>query len=222
MLAVRTEQRQPVEVGSAQWWADWAERTSSRRPRADGLTSDRLIACALLLIDTEGLEALTVRRLAADLSTGSASLYRHVNSREELLVLLVDHVLGAIQLPDARLDGRTRVELLAAELRRVLLAHPNLLPALAASPLLGPNATRGAEFGLTSMLDAGHGPGPATAGYLAMIDYILGTVYFDTSRAGRTLPDQLGDVAVPNPDEVFAFGVTAFLDGLQARFPPRI
>ena len=97
----------------------------------------------------------------------------------------------------------------------------NQLPVpLAASPLLGPNATRGAEFGLTSMLDAGYGPGPATAAYLAMIDYILGTVYFDTSRAGRALPDQLGDVAVPDRDAVFTFGVTAFLDGLEARFPP--
>jgi len=226
MSAVRNDDGTPVaeigsvEIGSAEWWAEWGARCAGRRPRADGLTSDRLIAAALALIDSKGLDALTVRRLAAELSTGSASLYRHVASREELLVLLVDHVLGAIVLPNATLPGRSRVERLAAELRRVLIAHPNLLPALAASPLLGPNATRGAEFGLASMLDAGYGPGPATAGYLAMIDYILGTVYFDTSRAGRTLPDQLGEVAVPTADDVFTFGVTAFLDGLETRFPP--
>ncbi|MEO6125196.1 MAG: TetR/AcrR family transcriptional regulator [Ilumatobacteraceae bacterium] len=208
------------EVGSAAWWAEWAQRSASRRPRHDGLTSDRVIMTALALIDADGLEAMTVRRLAAELATGSASLYRHIASRDELLVLIVDHVLGDIVLPVAALPGRTRVEQLAAELRRVLIAHPNLLPALAASPLLGPNAIRGAEFGLGSMLDAGYGTWPATAGYLAMIDYILGTVYFDTSRAGRTLPDQIGEIDVPTADAVFTFGVTAFLDGLDSRFPP--
>ena len=197
-----------------------AVREVARRPRADGLSSELLIVTALALIDAEGLHALTMRRLAAELSTGSASLYRHVSSRDELLALIVDHVLGAIALPPVELPGRLRVELLAAELRRVLIEHPNLLPALAASPLLGPNATRGAECGLSSMLDAGFGAEPATSAYLAMIDYVLGTVYFDTSRAGRSLPAQIGDVPVPTAAEVFQFGVTTFLEGLDRRFPP--
>ncbi len=232
----------PAEVpGSARWWMDRASRLARRRPRADGLTIERIITAAVALVDAEGLEALTVRRLADDLETGSASLYRHFASRDELLVLMVDHVLGEIELPAPALPGRRKVELLSAELRRVLIDHANLLPALTASPLLGPNAMRGAEHGLANLLDAGFVPEAAVPAYLALIDYVLGTVYFDTSSAGRaptgernsadliaalpaeafpTLRANQGAFALPTVDEVFAFGLTTFLDGLERRFPP--
>jgi AcrR family transcriptional regulator len=232
--------------GSASWWRDRQVREARRRPRVDGLTIERIIQSAVALVDSEGLDVLTVRRLAHELGTGSASLYRHVDSRDELLVLMVDHVLGEIRLPGADLTGRATVEWLSSELRRVLVDHANLLPALTASPLLGPNAMRGAENGLANLLEAGFAPAAAVPAYFALIDYVLGTVYFDTSRAGRgssagqdgsgpgdaTMFDALpaggfptlrAHEAVfdrPSFDEVFAFGLTTFLDGLERRFPP--
>jgi AcrR family transcriptional regulator len=226
--------------GSAAWWQERQARQARRRPRADGLTIERIIEVALCVVDRDGLDALTVRRLADDLGTGSASLYRHFASRDELLVLMVDHVLGEIQLPEPELTGRQKVEWLSGELRRVLVAHSNVLPALTASPLLGPNAMRGAENGLANLLDAGFEPATAVPAYLALIDYVLGTVYFDTSSAGRSsggdnpsnlfraLPDdgfptlRANQAAFDRPsfDEVFAFGLTTFLDGLEHRFPP--
>src|SRR5436853_107267 len=63
-------------------------RLARRRPRSEGLTIERIIDEALALVDEEGLDALTVRRLATRLDTGSATLYRHVASRTELLVLM--------------------------------------------------------------------------------------------------------------------------------------
>ncbi|MCU1393945.1 MAG: hypothetical protein JWM34_2373 [Ilumatobacteraceae bacterium] len=201
-------------VGSAAWWDDRGARLRRRRPRPDGLTIESIIATALSIVDTDGLDVLTVRRLADTLGTGSASLYRHVASREELLVLLVDEVLGEIVLPATGLGGRAKVEWLSIEFRRVLLAHPHLLPALAASPLLGPNAMRGAEAGLANLIEAGFDMPVAMPAYLAMIDYVLGTVYFDTSRAGRTLRDDLS-IERPTAEEVFRFGLTTFLDGLE-------
>lgn len=222
--------------GSAGWWLERRRRDDRRRPRADGLTTDRIIRAAIDLVDEEGLDALTVRRLAADLDTGSASLYRHVASRDELLVLMVDHVLGEIRFPAPGLPARARVEGLAAELRRVLMDHANLLPALTASPLLGPNAMRGAERGLQDMLAVGFEPVAAVPGYLALIDYVLGTVYFDTSSAGQgtraasqrreliealpsdafpTLRANEAEFAAPSVDEVFTFGLVTFLDGME-------
>lgn len=231
--------------GSARWWLGRQERDSRRRPRADGLTIGRIIDAAVVLVDAEGLEALTVRRLADDLATGSASLYRHVASRDELLVLMVDHVLGEICLPADELIGRRKVEWLSGELRRVLMDHARLLPALTAAPLLGPNAMRGAENGLTNLLEAGFEPRAAVPAYLALVDYVLGTVYFDTSGAGqssRSGPDPVrnrsdliaalpadgyptlraneAEFALPSVDEVFTFGLATFLDGLEYRFPP--
>ncbi|CAN5900073.1 hypothetical protein BH23ACT2_BH23ACT2_06030 [soil metagenome] len=228
-------------VGSARWWLDRRDRSSRRRPRADGLTTDRIVEAALHVVDHEGLDALTVRRLAEHLSTGSASLYRHVASRDELLVLLVDHVLGDVVLPSPTRPGRAKVEWLSGELRRVLMDHANLVPALTASPLLGPNAMRGAENGLANLLDAGFAQTAAVPAYLVLVDYVLGTVFFDTSSAGRgpagastsadliavlpaeafpTLRANQAEFARPSVDEVFAFGLTTFLDGLERRFPP--
>jgi AcrR family transcriptional regulator len=231
-------------IGSADWWRDQRDRQRRRRPRADGLTLERITEVALKVVDQDGLDALTVRRLADELGTGSASLYRHIASREELLVLLVDHVLGEIRLHTAGEPGRPMVVFLAGELRRVLMAHSNLLPALAASPLLGPNALEGAETGLMHLLQAGFEPAVAVPAYMALIDYVLGTVYFDTSRAGRgpepgcnpapvelfealpaegfpTLRSNEAEMMGAQVDEVFHFGLTTFLDGLEHRFPPK-
>ena len=153
---------------------------------------------ALALVDAEGLEALTVRRLADDLGTGSASLYRHVAGREDLLVLLVDRVLGEVQLPEAGAGGRDQVEHLAGELRRVLMAHAHLVPALTAAPLLGPNARRGSEHALAGFLAAGWSASTAVPAYLALIDFVLGAVFFDTSSAGREMT-LLDDGSWPTP-----------------------
>jgi AcrR family transcriptional regulator len=191
-------------VGSLEWWDHHQARLGRRRPRADGLTVERIIGAALSVIDQEGLEALTMRRLAAELSTSSASLYRHVAGREELLTVVVDHVIGEVRYPPRHLPGRDRVERLAIGLRDVLRSHPHLLAALAAAPLLGPNARRGTEHAIECLLDAGHPREVAVPAYLALVDFVLGSVYFDTGRA-----------VAPDADEVFRFGLTAFLDGLD-------
>jgi AcrR family transcriptional regulator len=216
------------EPGGARWWQERQARLARRRPRTDGLTIERIIEVAVAIVDEEGLEALTVRRLAARLDTGSATLYRHVASRAELLVLLIDHVLGEVHLPPASMAPRARVEHLAAELRRVLLRHPNLVPALRASPLLGPNAVTGADNGLANLIDAGYPPEVAVPACLALIDYVLGSVFFDSGRAHPAEPDPFADstlhldprdLAALTGEGVFAFGLRVFLDGLETLVP---
>lgn len=228
-----------VAAGSARWWRERERRLFRRRPRADGLTIERIIEAALAVVDQDGLEALTVRRIASEFETGSASLYRHFSSREELLVLLVDHVIGDVRLPPARFRGRAKVEWLAVELRRVLMDHPELVSALRAAPLLGPNAMRGAESGLASLIESGYEPDVAVRAYLALVDYVLGTVFFDTRESSRrlgrgaasgeridalpgeafpTLRAHQAEFALPSQAEVFSFGLRAFLDGLERRY----
>ncbi len=205
--------------GSAAWWSALQERSARRRPRADGLTLERIVDVAIGLVDAQGLSALTVRGLAEELGTGSASLYRHVASREELLVLMVDRVIGEVDLPAEDVAGRAGVEQLAHELRRVLLDHAQLLPALTAAPLLGPNAIRGVEVGLRCMSAAGYSDDLAVPAVLALIDFVLGTVYFDTSSAGRSFAagQDVRSGAAPAADEVFEFGLQTFLAGLAQR-----
>lgn len=230
-------------VGSLAWWDARRQRLTRRKPRIDGLTIERIVTATLALIDADGLDALTMRRLADELSTGSASLYRHVASRDELVVLVIDHVIGEVRLPPEDLSGRTRVEWLAHELRRVLLSHPNLASSLTASPLVGPNARRGTRVALESLLAAHFPPEVAIPAYLALVEYVFGSVSFDIGGArplasGRTPADQEpagarpeerpasphwsvtssdGAMEAPSAEQVFAFGLAAFLDGLELR-----
>lgn len=204
--------------GSAGWWRQHEERLRRRRPHTDGLTLELVLTEALALVDAEGMDALTVRALATRLGTGSSTLYRHVASRDELLVLLVDAVLGEVHLPDPELPGRVRVEQLSTELRRVLRGHPHVVPALGGAPMLGPNAMRASACGLDNLLAAGHPPDRARTAYLALLDYVLGAVVFD---AAAEVPGGAQDGGSPLPadgpgsDDVFAFGLRIFLNGLE-------
>ncbi|WP_195210525.1 TetR/AcrR family transcriptional regulator [Actinomarinicola tropica] len=196
------------EPGSAAWWAAHADRLARRRPRTGGLTIERIVDTAVAIIDAEGLDALTVRNLAARFETSSATLYRHVASVEELRVLVVDHVLGEVRIPGDSVSAAERVVALGLELRRVLLAHPGVVPALPAAPLLGPNAQRGAEAGFASLLALGLPEEEAVPAYLALIDFVLGSVFFDSASGvhGRTLGI--------DGDDVVASGLHTFLHGL--------
>ena len=204
--------REAPAPGTARWWRRHEERLGRRRPHTDGLTLEVVLAEALALVDAEGMDALTVRALATRLGTGSSTLYRHVASREELLVLLVDAVLGEVRLPHPELPGRVRVEQLSGELRRVLRSHPHVVPALGGSPILGPNAMRASACGLDNLLAAGHSPEQARTAYLALLDYVLGSVAFDA--AGMT-GEGGAEHERRSSDAVFTFGLRMFLDGLE-------
>ena len=108
----------------------------STRREPVGLSRARVCAEALALVDEEGLEALTMRRLGARLDCEAMSLYRHVKDKADLLDALHAAVLGDLQ-PETAVDQRThkrqaewRVLLggLARALRSSLLRHPNVLP----------------------------------------------------------------------------------------------
>nr|WSX53789.1 TetR/AcrR family transcriptional regulator [Streptomyces sp. NBC_00974] len=147
-----------AEPGSPAWWqARYAER-DRRRPRQGGLTLDRITAGALELADHEGLDALTMRRLGDHLHVRHTSLYRHVASREELLIATVDHMLGEIRLPQFDGDWRSGMDGGAREFRRVLAAHPAVVPLLTTGQLLGPNALRAREHALAQLLTHGWSP----------------------------------------------------------------
>lgn len=204
--------------GGAAWWEAHHERLARRRPRAGGLTVERVVDEAVRLVDDHGLEALTVRRLAASLGTSSATLYRHVASVDELLVLVVDHVIGEIDLPATGTGSRDAVVELAERFRHVLLRHPEVVPTLRAAPLLGPNANEAAQRGLLLLLELGLPVDIAVPGVLSFIDFILGSVFFDTPGAAARQVDSVvsGMFELPSVD-VFRFGVDTFLDGLERR-----
>ncbi|MFI5227154.1 MAG: TetR/AcrR family transcriptional regulator, partial [Candidatus Limnocylindrales bacterium] len=121
---------------------------------------DRIVAAAIGLADREGLEALSMRRLAAALDTGTTTLYRHIANRDELLELMVDAVAGEDPLPEAPSGNPSAdLALIARGARQSCHRHPWLVTQFASRPTIGPNTLRGADFafavvsGLTSDID---------------------------------------------------------------------
>ena len=75
------------------------QRSNQRKPARAPLTQDLIVDTALAVLAEEGIEAVTMRRVAQGLDTGPASLYAHVSNKEELHELMADRVLGEVPLP---------------------------------------------------------------------------------------------------------------------------
>ncbi|MEV5878291.1 TetR/AcrR family transcriptional regulator [Streptomyces sp. NPDC052101] len=172
--------------GSAAWWSTRHAARARRRPRPGGLTLDLIMDASLRIADERGLDALTMRAVAERMKLRHTSLYRHIASREALLVELVDHMLGEISLPAPGPGWRARTEAGAREYRRVLLAHRALVPLLTRGQLLGPNALRAREHGLRLLTEAGWPVDSAVRIYLTVTHYVVGAVLLDTGGAART------------------------------------
>ncbi|EFE76628.1 TetR/AcrR family transcriptional regulator [Streptomyces filamentosus] len=147
----------------------------SRGPKP-GLTLDRIVTAAVAVADTEGLAAVSMRRLSTELGAGTMSLYRYVPGKAELLDLMLDRVLGE-PLPsdtdtgtgtgpadtsgapaepaDAPADWRAAIDTMARAYLDNLRRHPWLLKINQARTVLGPSALRGLELSLTSLRTMG-------------------------------------------------------------------
>jgi AcrR family transcriptional regulator len=130
----------------------WLRPERGSRGRAPEHTRDGIAAVAVRLADSDGLAAVTMRSVAEALGGGSASLYRYVQSRDELVALMVDQVNG--ELDYSTLDhGDWLADLLALgrQSRAVLLRHPWLTDTSAEGRELGPNAIAYLEQALSAM-----------------------------------------------------------------------
>lgn len=193
----------PSVAGSASWWTERAIAAERRRPRADGLSLDAVLDAAMHIVDTDGLDALTMRRLASELGCAHTSLYRHVASRRDIEVLLVDRVLGMVPVPEmgplrsatpsvesgsGPEDPASSYAVAADALRgyrKVLLAHRSLAPAFLDGQMLGPNALERREESLARLLAVGASPPLAAVSYLTLTHFVISSVVFESSGAAR-------------------------------------
>ncbi|MFI8993589.1 TetR/AcrR family transcriptional regulator [Streptomyces sp. NPDC053542] len=136
-------------VDPRQLWLGTARTGRGRRP---AFSREAITAAAVALADAEGLDAVTMRRVAAEVGAGVMSLYSYAPDKETLLELMVDHVSG--ELPaDEPLTGDWRADLKAiGHLQRALmLRHPWLPAALTARRTLGPHALAFLEHALAAL-----------------------------------------------------------------------
>lgn len=126
-------------------WGEWARPSRGPKP---SLTLDRIVDAAIALADREGIDALSMRRVAAELGAGTMSLYRHVPGKAELLALMLDKVSDPGEdVARAESAGwRDVVRTVAHGSYRMYLRHPWLLQVNWTRPVIGPNTLAGMEF----------------------------------------------------------------------------
>lgn len=126
-------------------WGDGARPNRGPKP---SLTLDRIVAAAIGLADREGIDALSMRRVATELGVGAMSLYRYLPGKAELLALVLDKVSdpGADLAAAEGKDWRTVLEAAARGSYRLYVAHPWLLQVNWTRPVIGPNTLAGIEL----------------------------------------------------------------------------
>jgi AcrR family transcriptional regulator len=106
------------------------------------ITRELVLATALELIDRDGADALTMRRLGAALDRDPMVLYRHAPGKAELLDGVVETVLAQLSVDSADPDWTAQLRAVARDYRALALAHPNVVPLLVTRPLSTPLALR--------------------------------------------------------------------------------
>ncbi len=120
----------------------WGTRQPARRGPRPKLTVAGIARVAIELADTEGLAAVSMRRVAEQLQVTAMSLYTYVPSKAELVDVMLDTVYGEVTRPEDTHDGwRARLERVARQNWALYRRHPWLLQVATSRPVLGPNAT---------------------------------------------------------------------------------
>jgi AcrR family transcriptional regulator len=136
----------------------------------------RIVAAAVMIADAEGLDGLSMRRVATELGAGPMSLYRHVRDKDDLLLRMMDAVLREARLPASAPPGwRPRLEVAARSLWAAFRRHPWLAPALS---LTRPQAVAGGlaytEWVLAALAEAGLATAVAFDVHLTLFTFVRG------------------------------------------------
>jgi len=160
-------------------WQRAPERPSRRR--RDPISKEAIVAAAIAVLDREGLSALSMRRLAEELGTGAASLYWHVGSKDGLLDLVLDEIIGEGKVPDPDPERwPEQLKQIARDQRAVSLRHPWVVRVSIGRIPMGPNALRYTEGVLAILRAGGLPPRLAVQGYLLLIATINGFTIDET------------------------------------------
>ncbi|MGN6793885.1 MAG: TetR/AcrR family transcriptional regulator [Streptosporangiaceae bacterium] len=160
-------------------WQRLPDRKSRRR--REPISREAIVTAAVRLLDRDGLAALSMRRLAEEVGTGAASLYWHVGSKDGLLDLVLDQVIGEQKVPEPD-PGHWKEQLkeVARAQRRISLRHPYVVRISIGRIPMGPNALRYSEGVLAILQAGGLPPRLAVQGYLLLIATVNGFTVDET------------------------------------------
>lgn len=208
-------------------------------PARPPLSRSRVLEAALMVADTDGLEALTMRRLGGELQVKAMSLYKHVANKDEVLDGLVELVVGEIELPQAGTPWKEAMRARARSARAVFCRHSWAIGLLESRPSMGPASLRYVDAVLGSLMAAGFTVEQAAHTFWTIDNFVYGQVVHEASlplgtstervASGEpaTLPSQAGvyphlaaleehaSVVEYTVDGEFEFGLALILDGIE-------
>ncbi|WP_327065053.1 TetR/AcrR family transcriptional regulator [Kitasatospora sp. NBC_01302] len=166
-----------------------APRKTPGRPAR--ISREEIIGAALRLLDEEGVERLTMRRLATEIGSTPMALYHHVRNKDELLVLLLDdYATRTLRRPEALPAGaRERVVAAADAIHAVLADCPWIVAVLTADDLMSRTALWFVEQIVAGLVDCGLTPDQAVHGYRAIWHYTAGEIMIRAAAARRRADD---------------------------------
>lgn len=209
-----------------------AEDVGAARNR---LSTQAIVDTAIALADVDGLDAVSIRRVAAILQVRPMSLYTHIASKDELFALMADHLVGTVIVePPLPEDWREALSLISRKVFVMFSSHPWLLALFTRRPRLGPNSARQAKQ-LARAVESLKLPPEDMWKLLGIVnDYVLGNAMrFATSGVAKDLVETLSDedrAALPDATalataeqtrlakEGFEMGLRAVLDGVERHF----
>jgi AcrR family transcriptional regulator len=162
-----------------------SSRPSEHRPRGRPPTIDReaVLDTALRLLDAEGVEALTMRRLASELGVSAMAPYRYVGSKDELLMVLVDRLAARLIYPPRPRDPRGAMVVLWSTIYDSLAAHAWVPEVLARRQMMAPSVLDAIEEIHAALGKAGLSTEAAVRAYRLMWNFTLGSLLV---RAGTS------------------------------------
>ncbi|MFB9310566.1 TetR/AcrR family transcriptional regulator [Agromyces hippuratus] len=171
-----------------------------------GLSKQRVVAEAVRLADREGVDGLSMRRLAGELGAGAMSLYYYVASKDELLDAMIDIVFEEIELPPEDTDWQSAMRQEAVSTRQVLARHPWAISLMESRTTPGPANLRHREAVTACLRKAGFSVLTATHANWTLNSYVYGYALQASSLPFETadeLADMTEDVYLPQlpPDE---------------------
>ena len=203
------------------------------RPRQALLSRERIVEVAAAVIDADGLDALSTRRLAAELGVRGPSLYNHFAGKAEILDAVADALISTVDVSFfATHDWRDALRRWALSYREALLDHPNIIPHLARGPGRRPAGLAMADAVYGGLVDAGWPAARATHIGALMRYFITGSAL--GSFAGGFVDDpQLYAADYPHLNQAhrlashrasvdegaFTLGLDALLAGLTLSYP---
>jgi AcrR family transcriptional regulator len=203
------------------------------RRRAPTLRSEDLARGGLKIIDREGLEGLSMRRLASEAGIGTMTLYGYFRDKDALLDAIVDVAASERRIPATRGPWKDQLRDLMRGLRAALEKHPGLIRIRLQRPMISPGVLRGEEIGIRAMLKAGFTKAEAARAWRTLFIYTTGFVAFsppqrleESRRQARAAAAALPPEDYPSitsmiqeladtmgGDEQFEFGLDALLEG---------